>query len=86
MDCRVALKLPGFCLWTETHRSDIELIPILKSNAKYGLYAISVGTGTGRRFPSVFHPMENCYSDRIFPIFAYNEANFPWKLNRLNQR
>ncbi|CAA9403160.1 hypothetical protein AVDCRST_MAG84-6245 [uncultured Microcoleus sp.] len=23
MDCRVALKLPGFCLWTETHRSDI---------------------------------------------------------------
>ena len=84
MDCRVALKLPGFCLWTETHRSDIELIPIVKSSAKYRLYAISVGTG--RRFPSVFHPIENCYGDRIFPIFAYNEANFPWKLNRLNQR
>jgi len=78
------LKLPGFCLWTETHRSDTQLIPIMKSMAKYGLYAISVGTG--RRFPSVFYPVENCYSDRSFPIFAYDEANFPWKLNRLNQR
>jgi hypothetical protein len=84
LDCRVALKLPGFCLWTETHRSGIELIPLLKRNAKYRLYPISVGTG--RRFPSVFHPIENCSFDRSFPILAYNEANFPGKFNRLNQR